>query len=226
MSEHLAAVSAPAEGKRVRRLSVPELTPPDIILEIKTPCEACGNDTAKRAECTVCDGVGAPLHDYEIRGNLPVELMVQLLDIERRIRESEDGQGVVEAVAEANKEVNALIAERNPSAPYFQWGLDELLGPGLHTGILGFIVNNSSIEAEVTEALTAGLPVYEPGSPEAIARDAEIAAARADNEEEDDDGPLASGTRWSDPSSPSAPSTNGKPSGGETADGDPSVATP
>jgi len=196
--------------------------PRDIVLTIPTPCEDCGNDTTKRGHCTSCAGLGLLDKDYEIRGNLPITMMVKLLEIERRIRASVDGSDVIEACGDANGLVNELIRERSPGAPHFEFSLDELLGPGDATGILGFVVSNRAVSQEVTETLVAGLPVFEPGSPEALAREAEIDRATVGG---GDDVPLPLATLLSEPSSPSGISTPGIPSGGQTAPGERSAAT-
>lgn len=213
------SIEGAADGKR--RLSVGALMPRDIVLTIPTPCSACENDTSRRGDCPMCGGQGLVDKDYEIRGNLPVQMMVKLLEIERRIQMSVGGEDVIEATADAETLVNELIKERSPSAPDFQFSLDELLGPGDHVGILGFIVSNRSVAAEVTETLVAGMPDVEEGSVEA--------QALADNGVDGDGGgqaaPLASVTASSELSSPSETSTPGGPSGGVIVPGEPSAAT-
>lgn len=185
-----------------RRLSVGTLRPRDVVLEI--------------------DGV-----EYEIRGDIPIEGMISLLQIHKRLEaigsgdEVADAVEALDAVTQANDVIVAMIREKYPDAVVPRLGVTEV------TGVLAFIVGNDDGPiGAVEQALVEGVP---PPSEEEIQRRIEEAVARATaaaNGEEVDDPPTTmSRSDSSTFSSPSESTSDGHPSGGSESPGDPSAPT-
>lgn len=186
---------------RPRRLDVGTLAPQDAILTI--------------------DGV-----DYEIRGDLPIDGMVQLLLIHKRLQavtgtSEDDAIEALSAVDEANKIIKDVIRERYPEAQVRNLGILEV------TGVLAFLVGDDNGPAAVVEeALVAGIP---PPTEEQIAQRIEeaIERDRAIRAGEIEDVPPTTPSRSgsSTPSSISESSTAGGLPGGEESPSLPSVST-
>lgn len=177
-----------------RRLDVATLRPPDAILTV--------------------EGV-----DYLIRGDLPVETMIELLNAENLIRASGKGQDLLDAVADANELIKKLIADYNDTVPEYKFGFDEVVG------IVSFLASgsfNRTAEDEIRDALLDGKTDEEitDGAAAAAAAAREVGAAKAG-----DDAPLASAKRSPKRSSRSAKSTAGRRNGGSASRGGRSGST-
>ena len=174
---------APAAGhdqRQPRRLDTSLLRPPDVVLTIEGT-------------------------DYTIRGNLPVETMIALFELEERVRHvpDDDGRALLQVVEEANQLIRELIHERDPDASIPKMGMDEVLG------VLAFLAGNDSVAAEVVSAL----------SDDGAGRERGAGGGEGEDEvhepgEGEDAGPLASASSSSRRSSRSAKRTAGPRSTG------------
>ncbi len=151
---------------------------------------------------------------FPIRGSLPLTKMIHLIRLETRLNhayagEPVDAGGEVEDVAsvleEMYGEVVGLIRERTPDAPDLDLDQHQVLA------LLGFIAGGESVAATVADTLTM--------SPDVTA-DASVSQV-----DEQGGAPLDSTRHSESPSSGSAGSTGGVPSGGETAPGPASAST-
>jgi hypothetical protein len=89
---------------------------------------------------------------YTIRGNLPTETMIEVFELEERIKaipeDSEDRRPLIEVCDEVNAIVLELVQERYPHVEKLGFGVEEALG------VLAFLAQNQSVAHEVAAALT------------------------------------------------------------------------
>lgn len=93
---------------------------------------------------------GEPIEQiYTIRGNLPTETVIELFELEQRIKaiDAGDRQALIEACEEVNALITELVQERYPDAA-LKFGVEEALG------ILAFIAQNHTVEHEIANAIT------------------------------------------------------------------------